>query len=336
RPPHRPRRGTPSPSGRFAGTRQASSRGARRAHRHSVGRRCRRRPAPRDAPPAAGGAASRFRPRAGHREPAPLRRAATGTGGADPLRRGRRTRGGAARGRGGAPPMGGGGGGGERPARRRRRRGDRRRPRRRLPRSRRGPAGRGAREGGDPQRGAQQRRRHRSLPAAARPPPGVLMAEVDEAQPRVEVAPSRVEPAPPPPAETPPAPVAPDRSRLQLLAAVVLSACLGLIGGAAAAWGIYQRLGPAQRLVQVGGPGGGSGTAPAVGSLVADVAPAVVEVVTRPVSASDLLAPAQGFASGFVVSGDGLVVTSAHAVQGATRLRIALNDGRVADAVIAG
>ena len=162
------------------------------------------------------------------------------------------------------------------------------------------------------------------------------MAEVDEAQPRVEVAPSRVEPAPPPPAETPPAPVAPDRSRLQLLAAVVLSACLGLIGGAAAAWGIYQRLGPAQRVVQVGGPGGGSGTAPAVGSLVADVAPAVVEVVTRPVSASDLLAPAQGFASGFVVSGDGLVVTSAHAVQGATRLRIALNDGRVADAVIAG
>jgi putative serine protease PepD len=166
------------------------------------------------------------------------------------------------------------------------------------------------------------------------------MAEVDEAQPRVEVAP-RLEESPPvdgsPPldGESPP-PVAPGRGRLQLLSAVVLSACLGLIGGAAAAWGIYQRLGPAQRVVQVGGTGGGPGSAPAVGSLVADVAPAVVKVVTRPVSASDLLSPAQGFASGFVVSGDGLVVTSAHAVQGASQLRIALNDGRVADAVIAG
>ena len=48
------------------------------------------------------------------------------------------------------------------------------------------------------------------------------------------------------------------RPRDRLIAAVVLSAVIGLIGGGLAAWGIYARFGPVERVTQqtiVGGSG---------------------------------------------------------------------------------
>ncbi len=129
--------------------------------------------------------------------------------------------------------------------------------------------------------------------------------------------------------------------RRSLLAAVVLSASLGLVGGAAAAWGIYQHYGPTERIItqvpssSAGSPGG-SPRADSVGSIASAAAPGVVKVLTRAVTPTDLLGSPKGFAVGFVASSDGLVVTSAHALAGATDLRIALSDGHVYPAVVAG
>ena len=75
-----------------------------------------------------------------------------------------------------------------------------------------------AREGRDPQRRAQQRRRHRSLPQ----PKG-------DGSHRMTTA---------------------ARPRDRLIAAVVLSAVIGLVGGGLAAWGIYARFGPVERVIQ--------------------------------------------------------------------------------------
>jgi len=124
-----------------------------------------------------------------------------------------------------------------------------------------------------------------------------------------------------------------------LLPAIVLAICLGLIGGAAAAWGIYQHYGPVERVVttQVPAAQPGSSAAPAsVGAIAGGAAASVVKVLTQPVSAADLQGQPKGFAVGFVASSDGLVVTSAHALEGATALRVALPDGHVYGAVVVG
>jgi S1-C subfamily serine protease len=125
--------------------------------------------------------------------------------------------------------------------------------------------------------------------------------------------------------------------RPPLLAVVLLSACVGLAGGASAAWAVYQRLGPAERIVAapVTQPGGGS-AAPSSQGLAAAAVPSVVKIITRPLTPADLVGQPQGIAVGFVASADGLVVTSAHAVEGATRLRVAFPDGHADDAVVAG
>ena len=127
-----------------------------------------------------------------------------------------------------------------------------------------------------------------------------------------------------------------DRSRL--LAAVVLSACVGLAGGALAAWGIYSHFGPAERVVTqtiTTQPGQSPGTSLTVAAVAQQKASGVVEVVTQPIDTTTLrTGGARGFASGFVVSADGLIVTTVHAVEGATALRVTTADGRGYDATI--
>ena len=128
-------------------------------------------------------------------------------------------------------------------------------------------------------------------------------------------------------------------TRRSLLAAVVLSASLGLVGGAAAAWAIYQHYGPAERIitqVPTTSDGGGRSAGASVGSIADTAAASVVTVITQPILPGDLQGDPKGFAVGFVATSDGLVVTSAHAVEGATQLRVALADGHVYDAVVAG
>jgi len=121
-----------------------------------------------------------------------------------------------------------------------------------------------------------------------------------------------------------------------LLAAVLLSAVVGLIGGAGGAWALYQRLGPAREVVSSPNQGGAAGSgALTFDTLAARVSPSVVKIVTRAQTPSDLLGTPHGFAVGFVAGNGGLVVTSAHAVSGATRLQLALTDGRLVDASIA-
>jgi S1-C subfamily serine protease len=121
-----------------------------------------------------------------------------------------------------------------------------------------------------------------------------------------------------------------------LLPAVVLSVCLGLIGGAAAAWGIYQHYGPVERVITQAPASQSGSTAPNVGAITSAAVASVVKVLTQPVAPSDLLGSPKGFAVGFVASSDGLIVTSAHALEGATALRVATPDGHVYDAVVAG
>jgi S1-C subfamily serine protease len=121
--------------------------------------------------------------------------------------------------------------------------------------------------------------------------------------------------------------------RGRLVAVAVLAACLGLVGGGLGAWAVYARLGPATSTTTVPIKGEASGAS--VSSLAAAAAPSLVTVVTQPVTAQGLLGGSAGFANGFVVSADGLIVTTAHAVQGASRLRVGLADGRPFDCVIA-
>src|SRR5205085_663576 len=78
--------------------------------------------------------------------------------------------------------------------------------------------------------------------------------------------------------------------RSPLLAVVVLSACIGLLGGALAAWGIYARFGPVERVVTQPITVGGSGAnAQSVGAVAQQTEVSVVEIGTRLVTTSSLL-----------------------------------------------
>jgi S1-C subfamily serine protease len=127
------------------------------------------------------------------------------------------------------------------------------------------------------------------------------------------------------------------RPRERLIAAVVLSAVIGLVGGGLAAWGIYARFGPVER-VTITNPGGGStggnGGALTAGAIAQAKSVSVVEVLTSPVTPASLLAGQTGIVDGFVASANGLIVSSIHAVQGAAALQIAAPDGHSYPATI--
>lgn len=120
----------------------------------------------------------------------------------------------------------------------------------------------------------------------------------------------------------------PASRRSLLLSAVVLSTCIGLLGGAVGAWGIYARFGPVERVVtqpvNLGGAGGGL----SIGAVAQQASASVVEIATHSVGTQSLIDGSARLVAGFVVSADGLVLTSIHAVRGATALTIATADGR--------
>jgi putative serine protease PepD len=125
------------------------------------------------------------------------------------------------------------------------------------------------------------------------------------------------------------------RPRDRLIAAVVLSAVIGLVGGGLAAWGIYARFGPVERVITETVVGSGnSGDTLTAGAIAQAKSVSVVEVLTRPVTATSLLAGPTGIVDGFVVSANGLVVSSIHALQGAATLRIATAGGQSFPATI--
>jgi S1-C subfamily serine protease len=122
-------------------------------------------------------------------------------------------------------------------------------------------------------------------------------------------------------------------SGTRLLAAVVLSACVGMVGGGLGAWGVYTHFGPVERVITETKTGGGSIS---VGDIATAVEPSLVMVSTQPVTAAGLATgTAAGLTEGFAISADGLILTSAHAIRGATRLRIGTADGKAYDATIA-
>lgn len=119
----------------------------------------------------------------------------------------------------------------------------------------------------------------------------------------------------------------------RLLAAVVLSACVGLVGGGLGAWGVYTHFGPSQRVITQVNTGGGTVSA---GDIAAAVQPSLMTISTQPTAANSLATGnTAGLAQGFAVSPGGLVLTAAQAVRGATRLRVAGPDGHGYDATIA-
>jgi serine protease Do len=72
--------------------------------------------------------------------------------------------------------------------------------------------------------------------------------------------------------------------------------------------------------------------------LVAEVAPAVVSIVTETVSYNWFwqAVPQTGAGSGIIISPDGYIVTNNHVVEGATKVTVTLSDGRTFDATIVG
>ena len=122
---------------------------------------------------------------------------------------------------------------------------------------------------------------------------------------------------------------------LRLLAAVVLAILVGGLVGGAAAWAIYQHYGPVERIVNQQISGSSGSPAQTVGQLALANAASVVTIATLPVTPVELAAGTASLVDGVIVSADGLILTSAHAVEDASQLRVGLPDGHGYGAVIA-
>jgi S1-C subfamily serine protease len=96
---------------------------------------------------------------------------------------------------------------------------------------------------------------------------------------------------------------------------------------------VYSHFGPVERVITQTKTGGGGVS---VGDIATSVLPSLVTISTQAVTPGGLATgSATGLTEGFAITGDGLIVTSAHAVRGATRLRVATTDGKGYDATIA-
>jgi S1-C subfamily serine protease len=121
-------------------------------------------------------------------------------------------------------------------------------------------------------------------------------------------------------------------SRRLLLAAVLLSACVGLACGAGAAWLVYRASGPAQIAPEIISGGGGKTTT--ITALANAAESSVVTVVSQPATAA-MLASGQVVGNGVVVGSDGLILTSIDTVRGISGgLRIGTGEGNGYDAII--
>ena len=125
-------------------------------------------------------------------------------------------------------------------------------------------------------------------------------------------------------------------ARVRVLATVILAALVGALGGGVAAWSIYQHYGPVERIVYQQTSGSTTSQSQSIGQLARANASSVVAIATQPVTAAELAQGSASLVDGVVVGSDGLILTSAHAVQGASQLRVGLSDGQGYDAVIAG
>jgi S1-C subfamily serine protease len=87
-------------------------------------------------------------------------------------------------------------------------------------------------------------------------------------------------------------------------------------------------------VTQLAPPPGGGGAPGSAAQVAQQAALSVVEIATKPIDGQSLLSGGGGLVDGFVVSSDGLVVTSIHAIRGATTLRVATPDGHAYDATV--
>ncbi len=128
--------------------------------------------------------------------------------------------------------------------------------------------------------------------------------------------------------------ISPDAAvtRRILLAAVTLSAVVGVLVGSLTSWVVVHRSDTTPQVNTQ--PVFAGGNARSVGDIAAARAPSLVSIAAHPVTADDIAAGTAHLATGLIASADGLVVTSAHAVAGATQLRVATSDGHAYDATL--
>lgn len=118
----------------------------------------------------------------------------------------------------------------------------------------------------------------------------------------------------------------------RLLAVAAVAASVGVAVGGGVAFLAYRQLASAPTTPVSSGGGGGSPPGTSLSSVVAAVAPSVVQVVREDGAAPPTAADTS---DGFVASSAGLVVTSEAAVAGASGVEVVLADGTVLPATIA-
>lgn len=123
---------------------------------------------------------------------------------------------------------------------------------------------------------------------------------------------------------------------LRLGAVAVVAAVVGVVVGGGAAYFLvhhFENSSPGQVVIHNVTTPGGSGTA-SLPSLVAQLSPALVEVIREPGVSGGAITAAD-VSSGFVAGSGGLIVTSEGAVAGASGVEVALASGQLLPATIA-